>query len=196
MIPANTTGPGNTIVRYGDPDPAHVLSVYADLRCPYCKRMENGLGVVMEQAADAGRFTIEYQFAALIDDGVGGTGSLEALAALGAAADEGQKPFMRYLHELYAEQPDESDDAFADRDRLLALSGEVEALRTEGFRKKVREGAYLPWAQRVGAAFETSTVPGTPTVLIDVTPIPVINPAGYPITTEAFLAQLPDPPRP
>ncbi|WP_328535937.1 DsbA family protein [Streptomyces sp. NBC_00344] len=191
MIPANTTGPGDTLVQYGDPDPAHVLSVYADLRCPYCKRMENGLGAVMEEAADAGRFSIRYQFATLIDEGAGGTGSLEALAALGAAADEGQKPFMRYLHELYAEQPDESDDAFADRGRLLALADEIEALHTEDFRKKVRDGVYMPWAQRVSAAFETSSVPGTPTVLIDVTPVPVINPLGYAITAEAFLAQLP-----
>lgn len=192
MNPANTTGHGNTLVQYGGPDPAHVLSVYADLRCPYCKRMEHGLGAVMEEAADAGRFTIQYQFATLIDEGAGGTGSLEALAALGAAADEGQKPFSRYLRRLYAEQPDEDDDGFADRDRLVALSKEIEGLGTENFRQKVRDGVYVPWAQRVSAAFETSTVPGTPTVLIDVTPVAVIGPSGHAITAEAFLAEIPE----
>lgn len=191
MIPANTTGPGSTIVRYGDPESAHVLSVYADPRCPYCKRMEHGLGAVMEAAADEGRVTLHYHFATFIDDGAGGSGSLEAVAALGAAADEGPKPFLHYLRELYAEQPSESDDAFADRDHLIALAGEVAGLDTDAFRQKVRDGVCVPWAREVAAAFGTSGVQSTPTVLLDRTPLPVLNPMGYAITPEAFLAELP-----
>lgn len=189
MIPANTTGPGGTIVRYGTDDATHVLSVYADLRCPYCKRMENGLGAVMERAADEGRFAVDHHFATFIDDAAGGTGSMEALAALGAAADEGQKPFMQYLRTLYADQPSEGEDAFADRDTLLRLAHEVEALHTDAFRQKVVDGAYLPWAAQVSAAFRTSGVQSTPTVLIDRTPIPVISAMGYAVSPEAFLAE-------
>ncbi|MEV7700243.1 thioredoxin domain-containing protein [Streptomyces sp. NPDC086779] len=188
MIPANTRGPGGIVVRYGDPDAAHVLSVYADLRCPYCKRMELGLGAVMERAADEGRFAVDHHFGTFIDDSAGGSGSLEALAALGAAADEGQKPFMHYLRALYADQPSEDVDAFADRDILLRLADEVQALHTDAFRQKVMERTYLPWAAQVAAAFETSGVRSTPTVLIDRTPVPVIGPTGYAVTPEAFLA--------
>ncbi|MGC5364580.1 DsbA family protein [Streptomyces sp. DT24] len=191
MTPANTTGLGGTVVQYGDPEPAHVLSVYADLRCPYCKRMEHGLGAVMEELADRSRLTVEYHFATFIDGAAGGSGSLQALAALGAAADEGQKAFMHYLRALYAEQPDESDDAFADRSTLLRIAEEVEALRGEDFRQKVTTGAYVPWAREVAAAFGTSGVDSTPTVLLDGAPLPVINPMGYTITPEAFLAELP-----
>lgn len=188
MIPANTRGLGGTTVRYGADDAAHVLDVYADLRCPYCKRVEHGLGAVMERAADEGRFAVDHHFGTFLDDAAGGSGSLEALAALGAAANEGQKPFMHYLRALYADQPSESEDAFADRDNLLRLAGAVEALHTDAFRQKVLDGDYLPWAAQVSAAFATSGVQSTPTVLIDRTPVPVINALGYPVTPEAFLA--------
>ncbi|WP_406148382.1 thioredoxin domain-containing protein [Streptomyces sp. NBC_01012] len=188
MIPANTRGQGGVTVRYGDADAAHVLNVYADLRCPYCKRMELGLGAVMEQAADEGRFAVDHHFGTFIDDSTGGSGSMEALAALGAAADEGQKPFMHFLRALYADQPSEDVDAFADRDTLLRLAGGVDALHTDGFRQKVMERTYLPWAAQVSAAFGTSGIRSTPTVLIDRTPVPVLNTTGYAVTPEAFLA--------
>jgi protein-disulfide isomerase len=189
MIPANTRGPGGIVVRYGDSDASHVLSVYADLRCPYCKRMELGLGAVMERAADEGSFVVDHHFGTFIDDAAGGSGSLEALAALGASADEGQKPFMHYLRALYADQPSEDVDAFADRETLLRSAGGVEALHTDAFRQKVMERTYLPWAAQVSAAFGTSGVRSTPTVLIDGTPVAVINSMGYAVTPEAFLAE-------
>jgi hypothetical protein len=42
----------------------------------------------------------------------------------------------------------------------------------------------------VAAAFGTSGVRSTPTVLIDHTPVPVINSLGYAVTPEAFLAEV------
>ncbi|OON78011.1 DsbA family protein [Streptomyces tsukubensis] len=191
MIPANTTGPGGTVVTYRGAGTGPVLSVYADLRCPYCKRMEHGLGLVMEEAADSGRLTIEYHFATIIDDAAGGSGSLRSLAALGAAADEGEKPFVQYQRVLYADQPPEDQDAFAETGTLLRLAGEVRDLDTPSFREKVTEGAFLPWARKVSTAFSQSDVSSTPTVLLDGAPVEVLNPMGYAVTPEAFLAQLP-----
>jgi protein-disulfide isomerase len=190
MTPANTTGPDGTVLVYGRPDSGHVLSVYADLRCPYCKRLANGLGAVMEQAATEGRLTLHLHFATFIDDATRGSGSLHALAALGAAADEGDRTFMLYLRVLYAEQPREEDDAFADPRTLLRLAGEVPGLLGPEFGRKVNDGVYLPWARKVSAAFEASGVQGTPTVFYDGKPVAVLNPLGYPVTPEAFLAQI------
>ena len=194
MTPANTTGPDGTVLVYGQPDSGHLFSLYADLRCPYCKRLENGLGAVFEQAADEGRFTMHLHFATFIDGMAGGSGSLHALAALGAAADEGEggRTFMHYLRVLYADQPAEEDDAFADPLTLLRLAGEVPGLRGPEFDRKVTEGVYLPWARRVSAAFDSSGVQGTPTAFYDGKPITVLNPMGYAVTPEAFLAQLTD----
>ncbi|MFF1459997.1 thioredoxin domain-containing protein [Streptomyces sp. NPDC058330] len=190
MIPANTTGPGGVIVRYGDENAAHVLSVYADLRCPYCKRMELDLGAVMERAADEGRFAVDHHFGTFLDASAGGSGSLEALAALGAAADVGSRPFMHYLRALYADQPSEDEDSFADRNNLLRLADEIEALHSGDFQQNVLEGKYLPWAAQVSLAFENSGVRSTPTVLFDRTPVAVINAMGYAVTPEAFLAEV------
>ncbi|MGW3557912.1 DsbA family protein [Streptomyces sp. NPDC000963] len=189
-VPAHTSGPGNTVVRYGDESAAHVLGVYLDPRCPYCKRMENGLGTVIREAADAGRFRVEYHFATFLDDDAGGSGSLHALAALGAALDEGSEPFALYLRLLYAEQPPEEEDGFADEKTLLKLAGEVPGLATGAFTSKVSGGVYLPWARTVSAAFERGGVESTPTVLADGTPIAVLGPGGYAVTPEAFSAQL------
>ncbi|MFD6418686.1 thioredoxin domain-containing protein [Streptomyces sp. NPDC060194] len=190
MIPAHTTGPDATVLPYGRPDAPHVLAVFADLRCPSCKRMENGLGTVMERAADAGTVRLEYHFGTFLDAAVGGTGSLRALAALGAAADAGPACFIRYLHQLYASQPPESDDAFAAPEHLLHLAADVADLRSAAFDAAVRDGSYVPWARTVSAAFDASGVTSTPTVLLDGRPLAVLSPEGYPVTPETFLAEL------
>lgn len=190
MIPANTTGPGGTVVVYGQPDPAHLLTVYADPRCPYCKRLDNGLGAVMRKGADDGLFTLNYHFATFIDGSAGGEGSLRAVGALGAAADVGQQAFGEYLRVLFANQPPEQEDAFADPAQLLRYAGEVAGLRGDGFDAGVTGDHYRPWAQEVSRAFEASGVQGTPTVLYDGVPVPVLNPMGYPVTPETFFAAL------
>lgn len=192
-VPANTTGPGGTVLVHGKDtgaQPGHTLRVYADLRCPFCKRMERGLGPVMEKLAEEGRVTLEHQFATFVDDGAGGTGSLRALSAVGAASDAGAATALRYIRSLFAAQPAENDDAFADTGVLLRLAEEVEGLRGPDFDRKVTEGSYLPWARRVSAAFEASGVTSTPTVILDGRPVTVINPMGYAVTPEAFLAEL------
>lgn len=191
-VPSHTTGPGGTVVRYGDEAAAYVLSVYVDPRCPYCKRMENGLGAVIQDAADKGRFAVDHHFATFIDEGAGGTGSLRAVSALGAALDEGTQAFALYLRVLFAEQPPEDEDSFADTGILARLGAEVPGLDTAEFRRKVMEGTYLPWAENVSAAFERSGVRSTPTVLLDGEPVAVIGPDGHAVTPEAFLAQIPD----
>ncbi|MFJ8252666.1 DsbA family protein [Streptomyces sp. NPDC094466] len=91
---------------------------------------------------------------------------------------------------LFAAQPAEDDDAFADTGVLLRLAEEADGLRGPDFDRKVTEGFYLPWARRVSAAFETSGVTGMPTVVFDGRPVTVINPLGYAVTLEAFLAEL------
>lgn len=42
----------------------------------------------------------------------------------------------------------------------------------------------------LGAAFDTGGVTGTPTAVFDGRPVIVINPMGYAVTPEAFLAEL------
>ncbi|MFG2925613.1 DsbA family protein [Streptomyces sp. NPDC048305] len=191
--PANTAGPDGTILVYtgsARQKAGDTLSVYADLRCPFCRRMEQGLGAVMADLAVQGRITLEYRFATFIDNAAGGTGSLHALSAVGAAADAGQEPYLRYIRVLFASQPAEEDDLFADSDLLLRLADEVEGLRGPSFDRQVTDGTYLPWARRVSAAFQDSGIAGTPTVLLNGRPVPVLDPTGYAVSPEVFLAEL------
>ncbi|MEI7030442.1 DsbA family protein [Streptomyces pratensis] len=191
--PANTTGPDGTALVYTGgtrPGPGDTLCVYADLRCPFCKRVERGLGAVMEELAAEGRLTLEYHFATFIDEAAGGTGSLRALSAVGAASDIGPTESLRYIRALYASQPAEDHDLFAETDALLRIAEEVDGLRGPRFDRQVTEGAYLPWARRVADAFKASGVTGTPTVLFNGRPVSVISPMGYAVTREAFLAEL------
>ena len=187
--PGNTTGDG-TIVVYGAPSAEHILHVYADPRCPYCKRMEDGIGVAMQQLADDGDFALHYHFATFLDDALGGSGSHHALNALGAAADAGQGAFLSYLRTLYAHQPPEESDDFSSTELLLTLADSVEGLRTPAFEKAVSGMRYGPWVDRVSAAFDAGEVAGTPTVLLDRARVTVLDRHGYAVAPEEFAAQI------
>ncbi|WP_326687124.1 MULTISPECIES: thioredoxin domain-containing protein [unclassified Streptomyces] len=195
MIPANTTGTGGTTVVYGadpeGPSPGPpVLDVYADLRCPYCKRMENALGATMRQLADDGDVVLHYHFATFLDETLGGHGSHRALNALGAAANRGQRQFMAYLRTLYRNQPHEHNDGFAEPRTLMGLANDVEGLRDPAFEAQVLESAFHEWVERVGRAFYESGVAATPTVLFEDRPVAVLDGRGHAVHPEEFTAQI------
>ncbi|MFG3258450.1 DsbA family protein [Streptomyces sp. NPDC048172] len=189
MIPAHTTGQGGTTVVYGE-SAGPVLHVYADPRCPYCKRMENGLGETLRHLADEGTFRLHYHFATFLDEALGGKGSHQALNALGAAANTGQAEFLGYLRALYANQPHEEHDGFAEPRTLLGLANDVEGLRSPEFENAVLEYAFESWVEDVSQAFEDSGVEGTPTVLFGERPVAVLDRTGHAVTPEMFIAQL------
>ncbi|NSC24592.1 hypothetical protein FM076_26925 [Streptomyces albus subsp. chlorinus] len=197
MIPANTTGEGGTTVVYGaqpaagEPGPP-VLDLYLDLRCPYCRRMENALGETTQRLADTGEVVLHHHFGTFLDDQLGGHGSHRALAALGAAADVGQPQFMAYLRTLYRNQPSEKHDGLAEERTLLGLANEVDGLRGDSFDEAVSERVYDTWARQVSRAFDRSGVAATPTVVFRGRPVAVLDSAGEAVPPERFTAQLHD----
>ncbi|WP_371483186.1 DsbA family protein [Kitasatospora sp. NBC_00315] len=190
VVPANSTGPDGTVIVYGKADAPHTLQVFEDFRCPICKSFEAAHGQAVQQLADDGTYRIEYHLAAFLDAGLGGRGSHTALAAAGAALNEGVDKFKQFHDVLYANQPEEREDGFGDVNRILALAGQVPGLRTEAFTKAVTEGTYAPWAAEVAAAFESSGVTGTPTVRLDGTTVKLSDAAGHALTTEQLTARL------
>ncbi|MFB7473454.1 DsbA family protein [Kitasatospora sp. NPDC056184] len=189
VVPANASGPDGTVITYGKADAAHTLEVYEDFRCPYCEQLETTTGATVQQLADAGTYKVEYHLATFLDQGLGGKGSRTALAAAGAALNEGVDKFKQFHDVLYANQPDERDDAFADVNHLLDLADEVPGLKTDGFVKAVREGTYVPWADQVNKAFDKSGVTGTPTVRLDGRKLDVFA-GGAPVSPEKFTAMV------
>ncbi|MCX5208968.1 DsbA family protein [Kitasatospora sp. NBC_00240] len=190
VVPANTSGPDGTVITYGKPDAAHTLQVFEDFRCPVCKTFEKAHGKAVQQLADDGTYKIEYHLAAFLDVNLGGRGSRTALAAAGAAANEGVDKFKQFHDVLYANQPEEREDGFGDVNRILALAEQVPGLKTEAFTKAVTEGTYAPWAAKVAEAFNSSGVTGTPTVKLDGRPVKLADSSGRPLTAEQLTAQL------
>ncbi|MDH6124751.1 thioredoxin domain-containing protein [Kitasatospora sp. GP82] len=189
VTPANTAGQNGTVVVYGKADAPHTLQVYEDFRCPICKHFEGSAGPAVQQLADSGTYKIEYHLAAFLDDNLGGQGSKNALAAVGAALDEGGVAKFKQLHDvLYANQPDERVDGFGNVNRILDLASQVPGLKTDAFTKAVTEGTYRPWASKVATAFNSSGVTGTPTVKLDGKALELFDPKGTPLTGEQFTA--------
>ncbi|WP_395297360.1 DsbA family protein [Kitasatospora hibisci] len=189
VVPANASGADGTVITYGKADAPHTLEVYEDFRCPYCERLETTTGKTVQQLADAGTYKVEYHLATFLDQGLGGKGSRTALAAAGAALNEGVDKFKQFHDVLYANQPDEREDGFADVNHLLDLAGQVPGLKTDGFVKAVQEGTYLPWADQVNKAFDRSGVTGTPTVKLDGQKLDVFT-NGVPVSPERFTAMV------
>ncbi|MFJ6379582.1 DsbA family protein [Kitasatospora sp. NPDC092039] len=167
VVPANASGPDGTVVTYGKADAPHTMAIYEDFRCPVCKHFEAANGETVKKLTEDGRIKVEFHLAAFLDKNLGGKGSRTALAAAGAALNEGVDKFKAFHDVLYANQPDEREDGFGDVDHLLDLAGQVPGLKTDAFVKAVTDRTYAPWAAKVSDAFNDSGVTGTPTVKVD-----------------------------
>ncbi len=68
---------------------------------------------------------------------------------------------------LYDNQPQETDDAFADDAKLIDLAKKAGGLDTPAFRSCVKDGTHNTWVDKSNAAFQAGNFSGTPTVLFD-----------------------------
>ncbi|MFF2040435.1 DsbA family protein [Kitasatospora sp. NPDC058170] len=189
VVPANASGPDGTLVVYGKADAAHTLQVFEDFRCPVCKNFEESNGETVRKLADDGTVKVEYHLAAFLDKNLGGKGSRTALAAVGAALNEGVDKFKQFHDVLYANQPDEREDGFGNVNHLLELADKVPGLKSDAFVKAVTERTYAPWAAKVAEAFNGSGVTGTPTVKLDGKPITLFS-GNRAVTPEQFTTQV------
>ncbi|CAL9591716.1 thioredoxin domain-containing protein [Streptomyces sp. Tu 3180] len=165
VAPSGATGEGGTVIPVGEEDAKATLTVWEDFRCPACKAFEQAYGPTVQELAEAGRLKVEYHLVTLIDGGMGGTGSRNAANAAACAQDAGK--FDAYHKVLFDNQPMESDDAFADNDRLIELAGKVDGLDTPAFRSCVEDGKHNSWVAKSHDAFQKGGFTGTPTVLFD-----------------------------
>ncbi|MGA5700312.1 DsbA family protein [Peterkaempfera bronchialis] len=188
LAPAHSSGTDGTVVVYGKPTAKATLQVYEDFRCPICARLEHSAGTAIQSLADQGTYKIEYHFGAFLDGNLGGHGSRSALNAAGAALNESTAKFKAFHDVLYANQPEETNDGFADPDTLLALADKVPGLKTAAFTKAVRDQSFEPWAQKVADAFYKSDVTGTPTLKLNGKTLTVVKQDGSTVTGDEFTA--------
>ncbi|MBT3149664.1 thioredoxin domain-containing protein [Streptomyces sp. CHD11] len=165
VAPSGALGKDGTAIPVGKPDAKATLTVWEDFRCPACKSFEQVYSPTLRELTDAGQLKVEYHLVTLIDGGMGGTGSRNAANAAACAQDAGK--FAAYHDVLFENQPMESEDAFADKDRLIDLAGKVEGLDTPAFRACVEDGTHNSWVAKSHEAFQTGGFSGTPTVLFE-----------------------------
>jgi protein-disulfide isomerase len=169
-IPAHSSGTNGTTVVYGKASAKHTLHLYEDPRCPICAAFEQTNGATVVKDADAGKYKIQYTFGTFIDNNDGGTGSMHALSAMGAALNISPQAFIQFHTALYtkANHPDETQDKFTDNSYLFKISNQVPALKNNAaFQKDVKDGKYNSWAKTMSDSFNSSGVTATPSAKLD-----------------------------
>jgi protein-disulfide isomerase len=145
VFPTGTVASG-LAVPYGTNASAKVtLTIYEDFRCPFCKEAESMFGPIYTADAKAGKIIVNYHLVNLIDRNDGGTGSIQSGSAAGCAQNVGNEKFKGYHDVLFANQPSETDDAYASTDTLISLSKKVSGLDSASFEACVKSGKYQPW---------------------------------------------------
>lgn len=126
-------------------------------------------GPIYTADAKAGKIRVLYHIVNLIDRNDGGTGSIQSGSAAGCAQNAGNEKFKAYHDVLYANQPQESNDAFSATGVLISLAKQVPGLENATFDSCVDSGRYQPWVVKnynALAAAEGKSV-STPDYLIN-----------------------------
>ncbi|QMU80157.1 thioredoxin domain-containing protein [Streptacidiphilus sp. PB12-B1b] len=165
QAPAGTTGGNNLVVPVGAVNAPSTLTIYEDPRCPACGEFEKAFHTTVNQLLGAGKVQIHYHVVSFIDRHDQGNGSKNAANALGCAQNVGR--FHPYHDVLYANQPDETVDAWADRSKLITLAKQVPGLDTPAFESCVDHNSYGPWVTAVETDFDKSGFTSTPTILLN-----------------------------
>lgn len=167
VVPDSFANPADksTALAFGPAAAPHTLTIFEDFRCPYCKALETDSASVYKQFAAAGSLRVLFHPVKLIDANDGGRGSLVAGNAAVCAAAAGK--FIEYHDLLFADQPPESDDGYADASTLISIAHQIPGLDTPAFESCVKSGAYQGLVQQNWADFNTLKVPGTPTLMLD-----------------------------
>jgi protein-disulfide isomerase len=172
--PAHTSGTNGTTIIYGNPSNKNTLAVYEDMRCPICAQFEQTSGSTVLKLADSGKYKITYTMGTFLDGNLGGTGSKNALSALGAALNVSTNAFIQYHTLLYSKavHPVETTDSFASNAFLINEAQKIPALKNnKKFQDAVNNGTYDKWALTMSNQFNADGITGTPTVKLNGTAI-------------------------
>ncbi|WP_370079030.1 DsbA family protein [Streptacidiphilus sp. MAP12-16] len=165
QAPAGTIGSNNLVIPVGASNAPSTLTVYEDPRCPACGQFEKDFHATVNQLLSAGKIMVNYHVVSFIDRHDGGTGSKNGANALACAQNVGK--FHAYHDVLYANQPDETVDAWADKSKLIALAKQVPGLDSPTFESCVTNNSFGSWVKAVQTDFDKSGFSSTPTILLN-----------------------------
>ncbi|WP_329177976.1 DsbA family protein [Streptomyces decoyicus] len=181
--PQNTSGKNGTTVVVGKKDAKNTLNLFEDPRCPGCASFEQTAGATIEKDIKDGKYKASYHLGTFLDANLRGTGSKNALSALGAALNVSPDAFLKYKYALYSKEfhPDETGpDKFADDSYLIKVADTIPALKgNAAFQKDVKSGTYDRWALEMSDAFSAvKDVTSTPTIKLNDTVLGTDTPQG------------------
>ncbi|KOG40678.1 thioredoxin domain-containing protein [Streptomyces decoyicus] len=195
--PANTSGSKGTTIVVGKPDAKNTLELFEDPRCPGCAAFEQTAGATVEKDIKDGKYKASYHLGTFLDNNLQGTGSKNALSALGASLNVSPDAFLKYKYALYSKEfhPDETGpDKFADDSYLIKVADTIPALKgNAAFQKAVKDGTYDRWGLEVSKAFDSvKDVKSTPTIKLNGTVLGTDTPQGKaaPSSVAAFNSQV------
>jgi protein-disulfide isomerase len=183
VYPTGTVSGGLAIPYGTDQNAKTTLVVYEDFRCPYCKQAESMFNSIYSADAEAGKIKVQYHIVNLIDQNDGGTGSIQAGNAAACAQNAGNAKFKAFHDILYANQPDETDDAYASNATLISYAKQVQGLDSSSFESCVDSGKYQPWVKKNYDALKTAEGGSAST------PDYQINGTRYELTTASAATQ-------
>jgi protein-disulfide isomerase len=165
-----------TAIEYGSPDAKVTVSVFEDVRCPFCDIFEVGARDAYKQYVDAGEVRVLFHVVKLIDvndqgAGENASGSRAGGSALACAQNAGL--FDEYHDVLYDNQPVETTDPWSDPAALITLAKKVPGLDTPTFEACVKNTTYGGFVDQNWSDFQALGLNGTPTVEIDGTALTV-----------------------
>ncbi|MEV6315054.1 thioredoxin domain-containing protein [Streptomyces sp. NPDC051776] len=190
--PANTTGDKGTVVVVGDKKAKNTLEVYEDMRCPVCAAFEQTTGEAVLKGMKDGKYKLQFTMGTFLDENITpkGSGSKNALSALGAALNVSPDAFLEYKKALFSadNHPDEREDEFAEDAKLIKIAQQVKELKgNKDFEKAVGDGTYDQWALAMSDRFNSAKdVKGTPTVKLNGTRLTAPGADTAPMTPEQF----------
>jgi protein-disulfide isomerase len=155
-IPTGVTAAGGVVV--GNQNAPHTVIAYEDPQCPICKEFEDTSAPALTAAVTGGTVKVEYRMRSFL-----GVESVRAVAALGAAQNEGK--FNALRQEMYANQPEERTGGYT-VDDLLALGAKV-GLTDQAYVTAVRNQTYAAWAKQVDDRASRDGNTGTPDLTFD-----------------------------
>ncbi|MEV0599274.1 thioredoxin domain-containing protein [Streptomyces sp. NPDC050315] len=170
--PANTSGADGTTVTIGKKDAKNTLALYEDPRCPGCANFEQNVGKTVEKDITDGKYKATFHLGTFLDDNLQGTGSKNAVSALGAALNKSPEAFLHLKEALYSKKyhPEETGpDKFADDAYLIEVANTVPELKGDkAFQKALKDGTYDRWALTMSDAFnKAKDVRSTPTIKLN-----------------------------
>ncbi|MFD9816369.1 thioredoxin domain-containing protein [Streptomyces sp. NPDC059080] len=170
--PAHTSGDKGTTLVIGTADAKHTLELFEDPRCPGCGNFEQNVGETVQKDIKDGKYKAQFHLATFLDTNLKGTGSKNALSALGSALNVSPDAFLKYKEALFSKEfhPDEmGPDKFADDSYLLKVADTVPALKgNKDFEKGVKSGVFDRWALEMSVEFNShDDVKNTPTLKLD-----------------------------